>query len=296
MLVFLQYGLNLFKQKRGEDPLHRKPVVSGVFYSDNLMALRSQIEKLFLSPIGPGQLPDFPTKNIQKSFGLVLPHAGYVYSGSVSAWGIWELAKRGKPETILLIGPSHTGMGKPISIWNSGSWETPFGNIEVDAELADLLLSRYDYASADSEGHLGEHSLEVHIPMLQYIYGRDFRILPIAMMDQRKETALDLGEQFSYLKTLKPLLIIASTDLNHYEPENVTRRKDQEVIDAIASMNVEHLYSVISELNISMCGFGPTAALMSSGDWKPKLLKHATSGEISGDYERVVGYVSMLFE
>ena len=276
--------------------MHRKPVVSGVFYSDNLLALRSQIEKLFLSPIGPGQLADLPTKSIQKSFGLVLPHAGYVYSGSVSAWGILELSKRGKPETVVLIGPSHTGMGKPISIWNRGSWETPFGNIEIDTELADLLLSRYDYASGDFEGHMGEHSLEVNLPMLQYIYGRDFRILPVAMMDQRKGTALELGEQFAYLKTLKPLLIIASTDLNHYESESVTQKKDQEVIDAIVSMDVERLYSVISEQHISMCGFGPTAALMSSGDWNPKLLKHATSGEISGDYQRVVGYVSMLFE
>ncbi len=276
--------------------MHRKPVVSGVFYSDNLLALRSQIEKLFLSPIGPGQLADLPTKSIQKSFGLVLPHAGYVYSGSVSAWGILELSKRGKPETVVLIGPSHTGMGKPISIWNRGSWETPFGNIEIDTELADLLLSRYDYASGDFEGHMGEHSLEVNLPMLQYIYGRDFRILPVAMMDQRKGTALELGEQFAYLRTLKPLLIIASTDLNHYESESVTQKKDQEVIDAIVSMDVERLYSVISEQHISMCGFGPTAALMSSGDWNPKLLKHATSGEISGDYQRVVGYVSMLFE
>jgi len=276
--------------------LHRKPVVSGVFYSDNLLALRSQIEKLFLSPIGPGQLADLPTKSIQKSFGLVLPHAGYVYSGSISAWGILELSRRGKPETVVLIGPSHTGMGKPISIWNRGSWETPFGNIEIDTELADLLLSRYDYASGDFEGHMGEHSLEVNLPMLQYIYGRDFRILPVAMMDQRKGTALELGEQFAYLRTLKPLLIIASTDLNHYESESVTQKKDQEVIDAIVSMDVERLYSVISEQHISMCGFGPTAALMSSGDWNPKLLKHATSGEISGDYQRVVGYVSMLFE
>ena len=276
--------------------MRQKPVVSGVFYQDNLIALRNQIEKLFLGPIGPGQLPDFPTKPLQKSLGAVLPHAGYVYSGSVSAWGIWELAKRGKPETIVLIGPSHTGMGKPISIWNKGSWETPFGQVEVDEKLADLLLSRYNYASGDFEGHMGEHSLEVNLPMLQYIYGKDFRILPVSMMDQRKQTALDLGNQFSFLKTLKPLLIIASTDLNHYESESVTRSKDQEVIDAILSMNVERLYSVISEQSITMCGFGPAATLMSSGEWKPKLLKHATSGEITGDYQRVVGYVSMLFE
>jgi AmmeMemoRadiSam system protein B len=114
------------------------------------------------------------------------------------------------------------------------------------------------------------------------------------MMDQRKETAKELGMQFDFLKNIKPTLFIASTDLNHYESEEITRAKDQEVIDAITSTDIDRLYSIIIEQHISMCGFGPVAALLASEVGIPSLLKHATSGEISGDYQRVVGYASFL--
>lgn len=274
--------------------MHRKPVVAGIFYQDNVLTLRNQIEKLFLNPLGPGELPEFPQQTLLKSFGLILPHAGYVYSGSVAAWGIREAAKKGKPETVVLLGPCHTGMGKPVSVWDRGAWETPFGNIEIDTELATQLLARYEYASPNYEAHFGEHSLEVNLPLLQFIYGRDFKILPIAMMDQRKSTAKELGAHFAFLKNYKPILFIASTDLNHYESEALTRSKDQEVLDAILQQNVDHLYSALTDKNISMCGFGPVAALLSADMGTPILLKHATSGEVSGDFHHVVGYASVV--
>lgn len=276
--------------------MHRKPAVSGIFYQGNIMTLRTQIESLFLNSKGPGVLPGISDKVLENSYGLILPHASYTYSGPVAAWGINEAAKRGKPETIILIGPSHTGLGMPVSVWESGQWETPFGLVEVDSELAKKFLSIYDYASPNYDAHINEHSLEVQIPLFQFIFGRTFKILPITMMDQRKQTALEISRAFQSIKDEKPILFVASSDLNHYESQEETEKKDSEVINAILSSDVDNLYRVISEKDISMCGFGPVSSLLKAGLGSSKLLKHLTSGEISGDFSHVVGYASFAIE
>jgi len=276
--------------------LIRKPAVSGIFYQDNSLGLRNQIEQIFSHNQGPGVIPAVPEHNLTKSYGLILPHAGYIYSGPVAAWGMQEAAKKGIPETVIIIGPSHTGMGMPVSVWDKGSWETPFGEVQVDEELAFEFLKNYDYANSNYNAHLGEHSIEVHLPLLQFTLGNSFKILPISMMDQRKQTAEEIAGVFSKIKDMKKCIFIASTDLNHYETENITQKKDKEVIDAILNTNIERMYSVITEKNISMCGFGPVASLLKAKLGNPLLLKHLTSGQVSGDLSHVVGYSSFLID
>ncbi len=276
--------------------MERQPIVSGVFYQGNAIALTEQIENLFKHPQGPEKVPERPKGELKKSIGLILPHAGYMASGPTAAWGILEASKKGNPETIVIIGPSHTGTGMPVSVWDKGVWVTPFGTVSIDEELASFFLDNYDYADQNYDAHLNEHSIEIQLPLLQYVYGRDIKIVPIAMMDQRKETAFEIGKVFNSMKDEKKILFIASSDLNHYESEEITQKKDKEVISHIMASNIDRLYSSITELDISMCGFGPVSALLSSGLGMPRFIKHSTSGIMTGDYTHVVGYFSAIIE
>ncbi len=276
--------------------MERQPIVAGVFYQGNTMALTEQIKTLFNHHEGPGKAPLLKDQPIQQSFGLILPHAGYMASGPVAACGLAEAAKKGHPESIVILGPSHTGTGMPVSVWDKGSWVTPFGDVDIDEELASYFLAEYEYASVNYDAHINEHSIEIQLPLLQYVYGREIKILPIAMMDQRKQTAQEIGEVFASMKNKKKIMFIASTDLNHYESEEITRQKDEEVISHIRSSNVERLYSSITEHDITMCGFGPVSALLSSQLGKPRIIKHSTSGVMTGDYSHVVGYLAAILE
>lgn len=276
--------------------MERQPIVAGVFYQSNSMALTEQIKALFNHREGPGKQPEVKEKTISESFGLILPHAGYMASGPVAAHGLFEAAKKGRPESIVILGPSHTGTGMPVSVWDKGVWVTPFGEVEIDKELADYFLAHYDYASVNYDAHTNEHSIEIHLPLLQYVFGREIKVLPITMMDQRRKTAQEIGKVFSDMKDIKKIMFIASTDLNHYESEEVTRKKDEEVISHILTSNVERLYSSITEHDISMCGFGPVSALLSSDLGRARIIKHATSGVMTGDYSHVVGYVAAIIE
>lgn len=276
--------------------MERQPIVSGVFYQGNTMALTNQIKGLFNHSEGPGKEPTVKDQKIQQSFGLIMPHAGYMASGPVAACGLTEAAKMGHPESIVILGPSHTGTGMPVSVWDKGVWVTPFGDVAIDEELASFFFDEYEYASINYDAHINEHSIEIQLPLLQYVYGRDIKILPITMMDQRKQTAKEIGQVFAEMKKKKKILFIASTDLNHYESEEITRQKDEEVISHILSSNVERLYSSITEHDISMCGFGPVSALLTSGLGEPRVIKHSTSGVMTGDYSHVVGYLAAILE
>jgi len=276
--------------------MERQPIVAGVFYQGNAMALTEQVQSLFTHREGPEKEPVVKDQRIQESFGLIMPHAGYMASGPVAAWGLVEAAKKGRPDSIVILGPSHTGTGMPVSVWDKGTWVTPFGTVDIDEALASQFLDQYDYASANYDAHKNEHSIEIQLPLLQYVYGRDIKVLPIAMMDQRRQTAMEIGRVFAALKEKKRILFIASTDLNHYESEEITRQKDEEVISHICSSNVERLYSSITEHDISMCGFGPVSALLSADLGKARMIKHSTSGVMTGDYSHVVGYVAAILE
>ncbi len=275
----------------------RKPVVAGMFYPSSKDELLLSIEAAFLGPLGPGKLPEKNNEPLSKPYGIISPHAGYVYSGQVAAWAYYELSRKGKPQTAILIGPNHTGYGKPVSVYPSGKWQTPLGELEVDENAVQIILENSDLASSDTAAHTMEHSLEVQLPFLQYIYGNDVKIVPITMLDQSPKTAADLSKAISVYLSLYPnTVIIASTDLNHYDDHETTVKKDELVIEAIESEDPRILYTAIYEANVSMCGYGPVATLMLLNLGRVKILKHATSGEISGDLLEVVGYLSAIYE
>jgi AmmeMemoRadiSam system protein B len=296
--VCYNYGIILGRNsnQRGAIVLERNPIVAGIFYKGNMIALSEQIKNLFLHPDGPHSEPELNDIEIEKSFGMILPHAGYMASGITAASALYEAAKKGIPETMVIVGPNHTGIGAPVSVWDKGNWVTPFGTVSIDEELAAYFLKHYDYASSDYDAHMNEHSIEIQLPLLQYVYGRDIKILPIAMMDQRKKTAIEIGEVFSHMKNQKKCIFIASTDLNHYEPEDITRKKDEEVITHILSSSVNRLYDSLTEHHISMCGFGPVTTLLTADLGTPRYVKHSTSGNMNGDYSHVVGYFSGIID
>ena len=277
----------------------RPPAVAGAFYSGTEKGLRRQIEWCFRHELGPGELPEPVDRPLEKLVALVCPHAGYMYSGPVAAHAYARLAKEGKPDVVILLGPNHTGFGRSVAVYPRGAWRTPLGDVEVDERVVQAILERAAIASDDEAAHAYEHSIEVQLPFLQYFYGSGFRIVPICMMFQDLRTSTEVGQAIA--AAIKELglnaLVIASTDLTHYEPHEVAVRKDSEVIKAIEALDVSGLYRAVEELPVSMCGYGPTAAAMVAarelGATRGELLKYATSGDITGDRSAVVGYAAI---
>jgi AmmeMemoRadiSam system protein B len=278
----------------------RFPVVAGAFYSSSKDSLIKEIEKCFKHHLGPGKIPDKPIEYFPRISFLISPHAGYIYSGPIAAHGYYALYKNPLPKTIIIIGPNHQGYGTSVSIYPEGAWRTPLGEVKIDKELTYSLAKESDVFSLDETSHMYEHSIEVQIPFLQYIL-KDFKIVPICMLDQNKKISIQVGEAIASIITdKKDIAIIASTDFTHYEPAKEANKKDNEAIKAIIDLNVDKFYEVIEELNVTMCGFGPVSSLMVAakkiGVEKGVLLKYATSGDITGDYSSVVGYASIFFE
>ena len=224
------------------------------------------------------------------------PHAGYVYSGPAAAHCYLALAEEEKPDTVIVLGPNHTGWGTPVSMMGDGSWETPLGRVQLDTALAKELLEHSEIIDYDHTAFLREHSVEVQVPFLQYIFG-EFKLVPICMGHQDLETSRELGMALYEAIKDRNALIVASTDLNHQEPQDVSNRKDRMVIDAVLAMDEERLQRVVREHRVSTCGYGPTSvAIVSSklaGADKAELLSYYTSGDIVGDYGAVVGYAAV---
>lgn len=274
----------------------RRPAVAGYFYPSKRESLIKQIKESFISPIGPGQLPRLNMHGKREILALVSPHAGYVYSGPVAAHSYHSLAGDGKPELIILIGPNHTGYGSGVSLMDTGVWKTPLGDVEIDDEAAKRVLDRSSIIDVDPSAHEREHSLEVQIPYLQYTLG-EFRFVPILMMMQDLKTSREVGEAVARAAEGRNSVIVASTDLTHYEPQSAARRKDYEVIEAIQSLDDERMMSIVYAKDVSMCGRGPVAATIYTakmlGASNTQLLKYATSGDVTGDFSQVVGYASL---
>jgi len=263
--------------------------------------LIKQIEECFRHKLGPGYIPKVKPvgEGVRKIRGLVSPHAGYMYSGPVAAHGYCKLAEDGTPSVFVILGPNHTGLGSGISVYPvEGVWKTPLGNVEVDSQICKKIVDVSNLVDIDERSHVYEHSIEVQIPFLQYLYG-SHRIVPICMLMQDLETSRELGEALATVLRNVDAVIIASTDLNHYESHDRTLRKDGRVIDAILRMDEEALFKAVDE-GVSMCGPGPVAtmivALKRLGQFKATLLSHRTSGDVTGDYSAVVGYASIVFE
>ncbi len=276
----------------------RKPAVAGLFYELDPDSLRKQIEWCFKHSLGPGSIPVLGSKRDIK--GVIAPHAGYIYSGPVAAHTYHEIVEDGFPETFIILCPNHTGMGSGVSTMNKGSWETPLGLADIDSEFADLMIQNARIIDSNPDAHIREHSAEVQLPFIQY-FNTDFQFVPVTMWMQDIETSTEIGN--SIQKTASELgrdvVVIASTDFTHYQPQDIARTQDMQVIDAIKAMDEKLMINRVAQLNVSMCGYGPVAATMvatkNMGAKSCEVLKYATSGDTTGDKSSVVAYASAVF-
>lgn len=266
--------------------LVRHPAVAGRFYPGDPEDLRAEAQS-YLSPSDNQAI---------RAIGCIAPHAGYIYSGHVAGA---VFARVEVPERCLVLCPNHTGMGMPLAILSEGAWETPLGKVPVDSQLANALKRQFPALEEDSAAHRAEHAAEVELPFLQ-LRQPNLRFVPIAVGTGRLEVLERLGEAAADVIAAQssPVLIVASSDMNHYESDAVTRVKDHRAIERILSLDASGLYEVVTQQNVTMCGFGPAVAMLTAarklGAKSAELVKYATSGDISGDRNLVVGYAGVV--
>ncbi|MFH0769255.1 MAG: AmmeMemoRadiSam system protein B [Chloroflexota bacterium] len=263
----------------------RNPVVAGQFYPGGRSQLRSMLKEM---------VDEKAVK--EEVIGLLSPHAGYVYSGPVTGATISRVKFK---DTFIIMGPNHTGSGKPFSIMTEGTWKTPLGDVEIDSELGRHILGNSKYLEEDSLAHQFEHCIEVQLPFLQY-FKPDIKLVPIVFSHARGAVYKEIGKEIAKaIKELnKGVVIMASSDLNHYEPQEAAMRKDTQVIEAMLALNEDELLKRVQELDITMCGYGAAISLISAakefGATRAELVKHQTSGDAIGDYSSVVGYAGII--
>jgi MEMO1 family protein len=263
----------------------RHPAVAGRFYPRDPGTLRRDLE-CYLAP---------KTATVS-ALGCVAPHAGYIYSGAV-AGAVYS--KLQIPKRCIVLCPNHTGLGEPLSIMTGAAWETPLGIVPIDSPLAEALQRQFPTLIEDSDAHRKEHAIEVQLPFLQTLKS-DLTFVPIALGTGRFEVLESLGEAMAEVlrEQEEPVLMIASSDMNHYENDSVTRVKDHKAIDRILALDARGLFDVVMKEQISMCGFGPTVAMLTAakrlGAASAELVMYATSGDVSGDQEMVVGYAGVV--
>ena len=263
----------------------RQPAVAGRFYPQNPETLTADLESYLSS-----------TADAAPATGCVVPHAGYMYSGHVAGAVFARIAV---PRRSILLCPNHTGMGQPLSIMSEGAWQTPLGAAAIDSELAETLKQRLPLLREDSAAHRAEHAAEVELPFLQ-IRRPHFTFVPIALGTAHFEPLEALGHAVAEVVRAQsePVLVIASSDMNHYENDQVTRIKDHKAIEPILRLDARGLYDTVMNEEISMCGFGPTVAMITAardlGATSAELVRYATSGDVSGDRDMVVGYAGII--
>lgn len=266
----------------------RPPAVAGQFYPADSRKLRFEVEA-FTRPAEGAQQAKI------RALGCVAPHAGYVYSGGV-AGAVYSRLEL--PTRYIILCPNHTGRGEPLAIMSKGAWRTPLGDVPIDEELASALKARFSLLAEDEAAHRFEHALEVQLPFLQVLHPQ-FSFVPITVGTGHYEVlnALGIAIASAIRESGEQILVIASSDMNHYESDSVTRAKDRRAIDQILGLDPQGLYDVVRAASISMCGYGPTVAMLTAalklGAKKAELLRYATSGDVSGDRDRVVGYAGM---
>lgn len=268
----------------------RQPAVSGRFYPSHPGELAREIDSYLTSEWNAPPV---------RAVGCVVPHAGIMYSGHVAGAVYARLAL---PQRMIILCPNHFGIGQRLAILSEGAWRTPLGDAPVDAELAGQLRRTCPLLREDAEAHASEHSLEVQLPFLQRRLA-DFSFVPIALGTDRYDAFADLGRAIAAVVQAQaskenPILIVASSDMNHYESDAVTRVKDRKAIDRMLALDARGLYDTVRHERISMCGYGPTTTMLVAaralGATKAELVRYATSGDVSGDYDRVVGYAGMV--
>ena len=274
----------------------RTPAVSGTFYPDDQKELKSLIHNCFTHPIGPGKMP--PAGSDQKIYGVICPHAGFVYSGPVACHSFYSISSS-TSKLAIITGPNHYGIGQSIASMIDASWKTPLGLMEVDSESALELRNGLDILELDSFSHSKEHSIEVQVPMLQETFSHEMKILPVSLINQEQKTAVKVGSAIAKIAQKKDALLIGSSDFTHYEENEFAHRQDLALIDPILKLDVDEFYKILKERHVTACGFGAIASTMIAckelGATEGKLLKYATSGDVSGDKSSVVGYASIIF-
>ena len=267
----------------------RNPAVAGQFYPGSTNALLREVESLI----------DSKAKKID-ALGAVSPHAGYMYSGSVAGSVFSRLAPK---KTYIIMGPNHTGLGERFGLDTNQSWKTPLGTVQIDRPLADEIKKFTHLVKDDNLSHIHEHSVEVQIPFLQVLQEK-FTFVPItvsyATLDAYREVGAGIAKAVRSLGVEKDITIIASTDMTHYEPQETAKKKDTSAIEAILALDEKMLVDRVSEYDITMCGYAPTAIMLTAvkelGAKHAKLIKYQTSGDTSGDYSSVVGYAGIVIE
>ena len=263
----------------------RAPAVAGTFYPDEADALRREVEAAF--PPGPRAEP---------AWAVVVPHAGYLYSGAV-AGAVYGRVR--VPRDVVVLCFNHRGRGADGAVWARGAWRTPLGDVPVAEALADEILARCPGTASDEAGHEEEHSGEVQLPFLQ-VRRPDVRVVPVALSTGLGEKDVDVLQAFGRALASVPgdFLVAASTDLNHYEDQETTLRKDAEVIRALERLDADGIREAVLRRGVTMCGYAPAIAACAyareKGATRAVVVKHATSADASGDVERVVGYVGMI--
>jgi AmmeMemoRadiSam system protein B len=262
----------------------RPPAVAGQFYPGTRDALLTDLATYLPRP-----------KKLIPALGCIAPHAGYMYSGAV-AGAVYSSIQI--PERAVLLCPNHTGKGRPLSLMREGAWETPLGAVSIDTDLASALLDQTPLLEINSDAHRSEHAIEVQLPFLQFLRA-DLRFVPIAIGTSRWDYLASVGEALgrSLASYGKKTLIIASSDMNHYESDEITRVKDAKAIDRILALDPAGLYEVVMNEDISMCGYGPATIMLiaakSLGATHAEQIRYATSGDVSGDRRMVVGYAGI---
>jgi len=263
----------------------RHPAVAGRFYPGEPDILRSDVRSYLM-----------PEAKVARAVGCIAPHAGYMYSGHVAGAVYSELDL---PQRFIVMCPNHTGRGKPLAIMSTGAWETPLGDISIDAELAQELKKHFSPLTEDPEAHRAEHAVEVQLPFLQVCRPKAV-FVPIALGTGRFEVLQQMGEAVAEVVAAQDsnVLLIASSDMNHYENDAVTRSKDHKAIERILALDSRGLFEVVMKEDISMCGIGPAVVMLTAakrlGATKVRLVKYATSGDVSGERDMVVGYAGMV--
>ncbi len=266
----------------------RRPAVAGMFYPENPDVLAKTIDDLWPGP----DLPRTPAK------AVVSPHAGYIYSGRVAAKTI---ARVEVPDRVIILGPNHRGLGAPAAVMARGSWLMPDGEVEIDEVLADSLLAKSEVLTDDHLAHAQEHSLEVQVPFLRRA-NPDFKLVPICLARSDLEACRDIGRAMAQAidEAEGPVLILASTDMTHYEPQETARLKDTAAIERIIDLDPEGLYNTVTSQGITMCGVIPTVcalyAAQALGAVGGELVQYTTSGEMTKDFSQVVGYAGLIID
>lgn len=267
-------------------PSLRQPAVAGRFYPGNPDQLRAEVQS-YLSQLRTEPVP---------AMGCIAPHAGYMYSGHVAGAVFAHLQV---PRRCVLMCPNHTGQGHALAMMSEGAWKTPLGEVRIDEGLALSLGESFPALQEDSLAHRAEHAAEVELPFLQ-LRQPELSFVPIALGTGRFELLEQLGHTLAQViaEQRDPVLIVASSDMNHYESDAVTRVKDHRALDRILALDPRGLYEVVTQQDVSMCGFGPAVAMLTAarqlGAKSAELVKYATSGDVSGDRDMVVGYAGVV--